>query len=557
MAFRPESLTVKARDAVADAQERAETAGHPQLTPLHLLKALLEETGGVVEPVLKRVGANLGQLAQTVDAELARLPARAGGRGGEPPGADTAFLKVLDAARKRADAMKDQFTSTEHLLLGLLDAGDAAARLMGMAGVSEAEFLEALKEVRGGQTVTSQNPEGTYQALEQYGQNLVELARRGKIDPVIGRDAEIRRVIQVLSRRRKNNPCLIGEPGVGKTAIAEGLAMRIVDGDVPHQPQGQKTVVALDMGALVAGAKFRGEFEERLKACLKEVTDSDGRVILFLDEIHLLIGTGKGDGAMDAANLLKPALARGELRCVGATTLDEYRKYIEKDPALERRFQPVQVGEPNLDDTLSILRASKINTRRTTASRSPTPPSARPRRCRTATSTTASCPIKPSTWWTRPPAGSAWRSTPCPPNSTRPTAPSPACASRRKSWNRRTASEAQGRLDELNREIADREETFRRAQSSLGGGKGGPLASSSRLQEEIDRPADRTASGPSPPPARPTPTRISRRAYEAEVQLEAGRKGTRSKNWRPGSARSTPPTVYYARKSPGTTWRRW
>ena len=358
MAFRPEQLTIKARDAVADAQDRAADAGHPQITPLHLLKALLEETGGVVQPLLKRVGANLGQLTQTVDAELGRLPARAGGRGGEPPGADTAFMAVLEAARKRADAMKDQFTSTEHLLLGLLDKGDAAGRLLEMAGADEKDLLEGLKEVRGGQSVTTQNPEGTYQALEQYGQDLVDLARRGKIDPVIGRDAEIRRVIQVLSRRRKNNPCLIGDPGVGKTAIAEGLAARIVDGDVPTNLK-EKTVVALDMGALVAGAKFRGEFEERLKACLKEVTGSDGRVILFLDEIHLLVGAGKGDGAMDAANLLKPALARGDLRCVGATTLDEYRKYIEKDPALERRFQPVQVGEPSPEDTLSILRGIK------------------------------------------------------------------------------------------------------------------------------------------------------------------------------------------------------
>ena len=517
MAFRPESLTVKARDAVADAQERAETAGHPQLTPLHLLKSLLEETGGVVEPVLKRVGANLGPLNQTVDAELARLPARAGGRGGEPPGADTAFLKVLDAARKRADGMKDQFTSTEHLLLGLLDAGDAAARLMGMAGVSEAEFLEALKEVRGGQTVTSQNPEGTYQALEQYGQNLVELARRGKIDPVIGRDAEIRRVIQVLSRRRKNNPCLIGEPGVGKTAIAEGLAMRIVDGDVPQNLK-EKTVVALDMGALVAGAKFRGEFEERLKACLKEVTDSDGRVILFLDEIHLLIGTGKGDGAMDAANLLKPALARGELRCVGATTLDEYRKYIEKDPALERRFQPVQVGEPDLDDTLSILRGLKdkyethhgvkitdaalrqaaalsdryINDRflpdkaidlvDEAASRLRMEIDSMPAELDEANRALARMRVEA------------------------------------KVLEQEDGSEAKGRLDELNREIADREETFSALKARWEAEKE-VLSQLKPLQEEIDR--LRTDRERAFATARQTNANEDfQAAYEAEVQLK-------------------------------------
>ena len=359
MAFRPDNLTVKAREAVAAAQELATDRGNPQVVPLHLLKALLDERGGVVEPVLRRIGANVGQLASLVDGELGRLPSQSGGQ----TGGSGEFLRILEAAQKRADTMKDRFVSTEHLLLALAesgsaDGGTAAGRLLAMNGVAADDVLEALKSVRGGQSVNSQNPEGTYQALEQYGQDLVDLARRGKIDPVVGRDAAIRRVIQVLSRRRKNNPCLIGEPGVGKTAIVEGLAARIVDGDVPQNLR-EKTVVALDMGALVAGAKYRGEFEERLKAVLKEVTDAEGRVVLFIDELHTVIGAGKTDGAMDAGNLLKPALARGELHCIGATTLDEYRKYIEKDPALERRFQPVKIDEPSVEDTLSILRGIK------------------------------------------------------------------------------------------------------------------------------------------------------------------------------------------------------
>ena len=354
MAFRPDNLTVKAREAVAAAQELATDRGNPQVLPLHLLKALLDERGGVVEPVLRRVGANVAQLHSLVDSELGRLPSQSGGQ----TGGSGEFARVLEAGQARADTMKDRFVSTEHLLLALAESDTAAGRLLSMNGVAAGDVLEALKSVRGGQSVNSQNPEGTYQALEQYGQNLVELARRGMVDPVIGRDAAIRRVIQVLSRRRKNNPCLIGEPGVGKTAIVEGLAARIVDGDVPQNLK-EKTVVALDMGALVAGAKFRGEFEERLKAVLKEVMDAEGRIVLFIDELHTVIGAGKADGAMDAGNLLKPALARGELHCIGATTLDEYRKYIEKDPALERRFQPVLIGEPSVEDTLSILRGIK------------------------------------------------------------------------------------------------------------------------------------------------------------------------------------------------------
>ena len=267
-------------------------------------------------------------------------------------------MNVLNGSQKAADDMKDQFVSTEHLLLALTRVEDTAKRLLDLAGIEENDVLTALQSVRGGQSVTDQNPEDKYQSLEKYGKDLVALARQNKIDPVVGRDSEIRRVIQVLSRRRKNNPVLIGEPGVGKTAIVEGLAHRIVAGDVPQNLK-DKTVVALDMGALVAGAKYRGEFEDRLKAVLKEVEDAAGRIILFIDELHTVVGAGAAEGSMDASNLLKPALARGELHCVGATTLDEYRKYIEKDPALERRFQPVMVQEPNVEDTISILRGLK------------------------------------------------------------------------------------------------------------------------------------------------------------------------------------------------------
>ncbi|QDT39895.1 ATP-dependent chaperone ClpB [Stratiformator vulcanicus] len=357
MPFQPEKLTVKASEAVQNSQHLAESRGNPQLLPLHLLKALLEEQGGVVAPLLGRIGVNMGQLNSLVDSELDRLPKMSGS--GQQPGPGPYFMQVLEGAQSRADEMKDEYVSTEHLLLALATTeDDTAGRLLNMNGVREQDILAALKDIRGGQSVQSQNPEATYQSLEKYGKDLVELARTGKIDPVIGRDTEIRRVIQVLSRRRKNNPVLIGDPGVGKTAIAEGLAMRIVDGDVPQNLK-EKTVVALDMGALVAGAKYRGEFEERLKAVLQEVTDSEGQIVLFIDELHTVIGAGKTDGAMDASNLLKPALARGELHCIGATTLDEYRKYIEKDPALERRFQPVLVKEPSVEDTLSILRGIK------------------------------------------------------------------------------------------------------------------------------------------------------------------------------------------------------
>ncbi len=357
MAFRFDKLTVKSQEAVQQAQSEAENLGHQQLLPLHLLKALLTEEQGIVRPLLQKIGVKIPQLESMVAAELNRLPKVSGGGGGQV-GAGREVMQVFDAATQAADQMKDQFVSTEHLLLGLTKVEDAAKRLLALNAIEEKDILNALRTVRGSQQVTDQSPEDKYQALEKYGKDLVELARQGKIDPVIGRDTEIRRIIQVLSRRRKNNPVLIGEPGVGKTAIVEGLAHRIVTGDVPQNLK-DKRVVALDMGALIAGAKYRGEFEDRLKAVLKEVQSAEGRVVLFIDELHTVVGAGAAEGAMDASNLLKPALARGELHCVGATTLDEYRKYIEKDAALERRFQPVMVQEPNVEDTISILRGLK------------------------------------------------------------------------------------------------------------------------------------------------------------------------------------------------------
>jgi ATP-dependent Clp protease ATP-binding subunit ClpB len=358
MAFNYNKLTLKSQEALQTAQEIASNYSNQIIEPIHLFAALLQDKEGLVTSVIYKLGANKDSLQIRVGELLENIP-KISGSGVGNQSLSRELSEVLENSFKEATQMKDEYVSVEHLLLGLAELKNSGLYdLLKSNGITKDNILKVLKDVRGSGRITGQNPEETFQALEKYGRNLNDLASRGKLDPVIGREEEIRRVLQVLSRRTKNNPVLIGEPGVGKTAIAEGIAIRIVQGDIPENLK-DRHIVALDMGSLVAGAQYRGQFEERLKSVLKEIQESDGKVILFIDELHTVVGAGATSGSMDASNLLKPALARGDLRCIGATTIDEYRKYIEKDAALERRFQPVLITEPNVEDTISILRGLK------------------------------------------------------------------------------------------------------------------------------------------------------------------------------------------------------
>jgi ATP-dependent Clp protease ATP-binding subunit ClpB len=357
MNFNPNKFTIKAQEAIQEAATLSSNAGNPQIEAEHLALAMLKDHEGITSQILEKLGTNAAAVTRILESEVKKFPVVTGASvSGQVLSQNLA--KVFDLAFKEAETMKDDYISSEHLLIAMTESGQTVGKILKDTGVTKEKILRVLADIRGTQRITDQNAEEKYQALKKYSRNLNDLARAGKLDPVIGRDEEIRRVLQILSRRTKNNPVLIGEPGVGKTAIAEGIAQRIVAGDVPENLK-TKRICALDVAALVAGSKFRGEFEDRLKAVVREVQEAAGEVILFIDEIHLLVGAGSAEGSVDAANILKPALARGELRSIGATTLDEYRKYIEKDKALERRFQTVMVSEPSVEDTISILRGLK------------------------------------------------------------------------------------------------------------------------------------------------------------------------------------------------------